>query len=500
MTGLVGRNGSGKSTVLNFIAGRIGAPLVTGLCTCSHPVRLLDQQAALSVRVMDLFGVSEPLMDLRRAVRGEPTKAAFEAIDWALEERLLAQLDRFGLSDVELSRTLGALSGGQQLRARLAALFFEAPEIVLLDEPTNALDRDGQVMVAQALRDHSRIHGGIALVASHDRQLLDHMDRIVSLDPDGGVTVFGGGWTAFAAARDANLARLQQASTRIQRQEKQSEAKRREAAVRQDRRARQGRQLRDGSQSKMLLDKAKEGAQNSASARISADMRKLAAQEREQAEIARQIEVKTPVHMDFPEVSLPPSKQILQLEDAVFAVGGQHIGPINLSLVGPARLRVSGPNGAGKSTLLRAVAGEIAPISGQVTRSVSCAVLDQNGGFSEESGSLIAAAEQAFPTLAKAQMRACLARAGFRGDAVHAPVQGLSGGEKMRARIALLGAGPEVPPLLLLDEPTNHLDLTALEALEIGVSHWRGAMIVVTHDDVFAQKMAFTGEVSGPFA
>ncbi|WP_193217639.1 ATP-binding cassette domain-containing protein [Roseobacter sp. TSBP12] len=500
VTGLVGRNGSGKSTLLNFIAGRVGAPLVTGTCTCSHPVRLLDQQAALSMRLMDLFGVTEPLLDLWRALRGEATKAAFEAIDWTLEERLLVQLDRFGLSDVELNRRLGTLSGGQQLRARLAALFFDAPEIVLLDEPTNALDRDGQAMVAQALRDHSRIHGGIACVASHDRHLLDQMDRIVSLDPDGGVTVFGGGWTAFAAARDADLARLEQASTRMQRQEKQTEAKRRESAARQDRRARQGRKLRDGSQSKMLLDKAKEGAQNSASGRIMAEARKKAALEGERAEIAQKIEVKTPVHMDFPAVHLPPTKQILQLGDAVFAVGGQHIGPINLSMVGPARLRVSGPNGAGKSTLLRAISGEIAPMSGQVNRLVPCAMLDQNGGFDQDTGSLIAAAEQAFPSVAEAQLRACLARAGFRGDAAHAPVQELSGGEKMRARIALLAASPEVPPLLLLDEPTNHLDLAALETLELGLSQWRGAMIVVTHDDVFAQKMAFTDVISGPFA
>jgi ATPase subunit of ABC transporter with duplicated ATPase domains len=178
----------------------------------------------------------------------------------------------------------------------------------------------------------------------------------------------------------------------------------------------------------------------------------------------------------------------LQLGDAVFAVGGQHIGPINLSMVGPARLRVSGPNGAGKSTLLRAISGEIAPMSGQVNRLVPCAMLDQNGGFDQDTGSLIAAAEQAFPSVAEAQLRACLARAGFRGDAAHAPVQELSGGEKMRARIALLAASPEVPPLLLLDEPTNHLDLAALEALELGLSQWRGAMIVVTHDDVLPKK------------
>ncbi|MBU1829260.1 MAG: ATP-binding cassette domain-containing protein, partial [Alphaproteobacteria bacterium] len=478
VTGLVGRNGSGKSTLLNFIAGRIGAPLVTGLCTCSHPARLLDQQANPLRRLMDLFGVTEPLLDLWRALRGEATKAAFETIDWTLEERLLAQLDRFGLSDVDLSRTLGTLSGGQQLRARLAALFFDAPEIVLLDEPTNALDRDGQAMVAQALRDHSRIHGGIALVASHDRHLLDQMDRIVSLDPDGGVTVFGGGWTAFAAARDADLARLQQTSARMVRQVKHTEAQRRESAARQDRRARQGRKLRDGSQSKLLLDMAKESAQSSASARITAEARKKAALEAERTEIAQKIEVRTPVHMDFPAVHVPPTKQMFQLDEAVFTVGDQKIGPISLSLVGPARLRLSGPNGVGKSTLLRAISGQIAPISGQVNRLVPCAMLDQNGGFSHDAGSLIAAAEQAFPSVAGAQLRACLARAGFRGDAAHAPVQDLSGGEKMRARIALLAARPEVPPLLLLDEPTNHLDLAALEALELGLSQWRGAMIV----------------------
>ncbi|WP_238379765.1 ABC-F family ATP-binding cassette domain-containing protein [Celeribacter ethanolicus] len=494
VTGLVGRNGSGKSSLLKFIAssGLTGATdlPVMGEVSLSGPVRLLDQSPDPQARLCELFGCAEAWADLRHALAGEPTRGAFEAVDWTLEDRMVAQLTRFGLPGMAPERRLGALSGGQQLRASLAALFFDAPEIILLDEPTNALDTEAREVLAAALKSHR----GIALVASHDRTLLEEVDRIVSLEPDGSVAQFGGGWSAFQTAREAERARLVAEADKAARALRQHRAQVEEAAARQARRARQGKALRDGSQSKMLLDKAKEGAEGAAGGRLRATARRQEALGAAQASAVNRIEVVTPVAMVFPEISLPATKQVLVLREAVFAIGDRRIGPITLSLTGPERLAISGPNGAGKSTLLRGIAGEIAPLSGEVIRPVKCARLDQSGGLAGP-GNLIEAARREHPHLEPADIRTALAQAGFRGDTALKPVAVLSGGERLRAAIALLGAGGDPAPLLLLDEPTNHLDLDALEALEEGLSQWRGALIVISHDAHFLRKL----EISARF-
>ncbi len=463
---------------------------VTGEISLSGPVRLLDQSPDPHARICDLFGCAEAWADLKRALAGEATSGAFEEVDWSLEERLSAQLDRFGLSDISPERRLGTLSGGQQLRAALAALFFDAPDILLLDEPTNALDTEAREVLQLALK----AHRGLALIASHDRALLETVDRIVSLEPDGSVTLFGGGWSAFQAAKTAERARLGAEADKAGRALRAHRAQSEEAAARQARRARQGKALRDGSQSKMLLDKAKEGAEGAAGGRLRATARRGEALDAAQAAVRERIEIVTPVAMVFPAIVLPATKQVLTLKEAVFAAGDHRVGPVSLSLTGPERLAILGPNGAGKSTLLRGIAGEIAPLSGEMSRPVKCARLDQTGGLTG-TGSLIEAARAEHPHLNPAEIRTALAQAGFRGDAALKPVAVLSGGERLRAAIALLGAGGDPAPLLLLDEPTNHLDLDALEALEEGLSQWRGALIVVSHDAHFLRKL----EISARF-
>ncbi|SFI75302.1 ATP-binding cassette domain-containing protein [Celeribacter neptunius] len=495
VTGLVGRNGSGKSTLLQFIAGQAGPPRISGALACSGPVRMLDQSPEVSQRVVDLFGRAADLTDMRRALAGQPTLGPFEAVDWTLEERITAQLTRFGLGQVPLDAPLRQLSGGQVLRAAQAAAFFEPPEILLMDEPSNALDAEARQILRAALDGFQ----GIALVASHDRALLERVDQIAALEPDGSMSLFGGGWSAFQAAREAERARLSTQADRAERAVKHHRAQAQEAAARQARRARQGKRLRDGSQSKMLLDKAKEGAESAAGGRLRATARRDAAAEQARLDVLARLERITPVAMRFPEVDLPANKLLIELDEVVLSCGDHEIGPVSLSLRGPARLHVTGPNGAGKSTLLRAMAGEILPVSGQVKRFCRVAHLDQSGGLAGV-GTLLDVAQAAHSELSRAEIRESLARVGFRGEAVLKPAASLSGGERLRAAIALVSASTDPPPLLLLDEPTNHLDLEAIEALETGLSAWRGAVVLVSHDPYFCRNLGNFSEFSLPSA
>lgn len=481
--GLVGRNGSGKSTLLNFIAGRVGAPLVVGACVCSGPVRLLDQSPNPNATLAALFGAQAALADLDAALSGR-FGGDMAQVDWTLDDRLRAALDRFGLSDMTLDRRVGTLSGGQRLRAALAACLFDAPEIVLMDEPTNNLDAEGRDLVARALAGHQ----GVAIVASHDRALLENVDRIVSLEPDGTARVFGGGYTGFAAERDARRARAQAQEARAGAALQRTQADLREAEARKARRARQGRALRDGSQSKLLLDAKKQSAETSGKAAQALARRKEGAAQSALEAARAAVEVVTPVGFALSEITVPAARRLLTIEALEIDAGPHRIGPLDLEMVGPARVEIAGPNGIGKSTVLRAITGELIPRAGRVSRHVRAAYLDQHVGLLRRDMSLLEAASAARPDLSHADLRAELAHAGFRGDHAERAVAALSGGERLRAGLCVVtaGAGTE---LLLLDEPTNHLDMDTLETLERALTGWGGGVIVVSHDAAFAQAI-----------
>ena len=484
--GLVGRNGSGKSTLLSFIAGQVGAPLVTGDVHVTGRLAKLDQTPDPTGTLVDLFGQTDALARQRAALAGEFT-GDMGTVDWTIDDRLTAHLTRFGLGDVALERPVGSLSGGQRLRAALAACLFDEPDVVLMDEPTNNLDSAGRAVVADALRAAK----GVVLVASHDRALLDTLPQIVSLEPDGSARLFGGGWSAFAADRDARRTRAEDTMKTAESGLRQARDAAREAEARAARRARQGRALRDGSQPKLLLDARAQSAENAgrAAARLAARQSGQAQGDLDAARAA--VEVVTPVSFALPQVSVASHRRLLSLQSVVFDAGAREIGPLSCDLVGPARLHLRGANGSGKSTLLRLIAGQGTPRAGHLTRHVPVAYLDQDVSLLEPSLPLLDAARAARPELAPDTLRVALAQAGFRGETALKPVASLSGGERLRAGLATVTAG-EAAPLLILDEPTNHLDLDALGALEGALRDWQGGLIVVSHDTAFVAAVGVT--------
>ncbi|HJS40141.1 MAG TPA: ATP-binding cassette domain-containing protein, partial [Sphingomicrobium sp.] len=190
-TGLAGRNGVGKSTLLRLIEGSL-APQA-GKVTVAGSLGMLSQtvQVAADETVADLFGASDALAVLRRAEEGLAGIGELAAADWTLESRLEAALARVGL-DASAGTRLAALSGGQMTRVKLAALVFKEPDFILLDEPTNNLDREGRAAVAALM---AGWRGG-AIVVSHDRELLETMDAIVELTSLG-ATTYGGNWSHY---------------------------------------------------------------------------------------------------------------------------------------------------------------------------------------------------------------------------------------------------------------------------------------------------------------
>jgi ATPase subunit of ABC transporter with duplicated ATPase domains len=490
-TGLVGRNGVGKTTLLRLVAGELTPQ--SGTVTIDGRVAVLRQ----SVRpgpdetIADLFGITSGLALLARAERGEASAHELVHADWTLETRMVAALAEFGL-DMPAGTPLLALSGGQATRAALAALTFATPDFLLLDEPTNNLDRGGRDAVIGLL---ARWKAG-AIVISHDRDLLDTMDAIVELTSLG-ATRYGGNWSHYRKRKALELAAarhdLADAERRVDEVRRNAQA----TAERQARRDSAGkRTARKGGIPKIILGGMKENAENTGAAgrRVA---ERLVREASEAAEFARQrIEVLQPMTVDIPSTGLASGKTVLRIDTVSAGYDPHHpvLENLSLSLIGPERVAVTGPNGSGKTTLLSVVTGSLAPFAGTVEVMTRFAMLDQRVSLLDPTLSIAGNFAALNPGADPTACRAALARFMFRADAALQIVGTLSGGQMLRAGLAaVLGTAP--PPLLILDEPTNHLDIGSIEAVEAGLRAYDGALIVVSHDEAFLEASGITRRV-----
>lgn len=484
--GLVGRNGVGKTTLLKIIAGdiapRTGAIAVSGRIAVLRQIVRVDADETIA----KLFGVSEALDVLARAERGEATESDLSSADWTLEARLAAALAQFNL-DAAAQTKLTTLSGGQRTRASLAAMVFAAPDFLILDEPTNNLDREGRAAVIALLAEW---RAG-AIVVSHDRELLEIMDAIVEMTTLG-VQRFGGNWSTYRARKALELAA---AEHDLAHAEKRIADVAETAQIVAERKARKDaagkRKAAKGDMPRILIGGLKRKAENTSGANA-----RLAERQREEAQAdaaaARQrIEVLQPLKVSLPSTHLAAQKEVLRLTDvtAGYAPGVPVISNLSFSITGPDRVAVSGANGSGKTTLLSLITGALQPWSGDVRVMTGFALLDQRVSLLDPALSIRDNFLVLNPAAEENACRAALARFMFRADAALQIAGTLSGGQMLRAGLACVLGGEILPSLLILDEPTNHLDIDSIEAVEAGLRAYDGALLVVSHDETFLEAI-----------
>ncbi|HEV7320911.1 MAG TPA: ABC-F family ATP-binding cassette domain-containing protein [Ensifer sp.] len=491
-TGLVGRNGVGKSTLLRLISGTL-APQA-GKVTVAGSLGILSQtvQVMADETVADLFGISEALAVLQRAEEGIATLDELAVADWTLETRMAETLARVGF-DASSETRLAALSGGQMTRVKLAALIFQQPDFILLDEPTNNLDREGRAAVAALM---ANWRGG-AIVVSHDRELLEEMDAIVELTTLG-ATTYGGNWSHYRERKALELASARHDLADAERRLAEVERKAQEVAERKAHKDAAGRRKRaKGDAPLLLLDARKERSE-----KTGGDNARLADRRREQAigdlmEARERVEILQPLTVRLPPTGLPTGRSVLQISDASvgYEAGKPVVDRLSLSIIGPERVALIGRNGSGKTTLLSLLTGELRPWSGRVQVQVAHAMLDQRVSLLDPRLSIRDNFRRLNPGASENACRAALARFMFRADAALQVVSSLSGGQMLRAGLACVLGGNSPPQLLILDEPTNHLDVDAIEAVEAGLSAYDGALLVVSHDRAFLEAIGITRRI-----
>ncbi|MET8955007.1 ABC-F family ATP-binding cassette domain-containing protein [Streptomyces sp. NPDC004393] len=487
-TGLVGVNGAGKSTLLKLIAGEL-VP-AEGTVRVAGEIGYLPQNVTLdtALRVDEALGIAAKRAALHAIEAGDVAEEHFAAVgdDWDVEERAEAMLGELGLGHIGLDRTIGEVSGGESVLLRLAALLLRRPDVLLLDEPTNNLDLYARRRLYAAVQAWS----GVMVVVSHDRELLDLVDQIADLRA-GEVVWFGGTFSAYeealAAEQEAaeRMVRVAEADVRKQKRELA------DAQVKLARRKRYGQRMWDSKREpKIVMGGRKRAAQESAGKHRILHEERLAEARERLDEAAGAVRDDDEIRVDLPYTAVPPGRSVLTLRDLELTYGARVAG--GLDLHGPERIALIGRNGAGKTTLLRTIAGELQPVTGEVTAHVPLRFLPQRLDVLDDGLTVAQNVARFAPGATDNRVRARLARFLFRGARADQPAGTLSGGERFRAALAALMLAEPAPQLLMLDEPTNNLDMASVRQLTTALESYEGALIVATHDMPFLESIGIT--------
>ncbi len=497
LTALVGANGAGKSTLLRILTGEITAD--AGTVSRSGTLAYVPQDITLTAnsRAASVMGLAPVLAALRAIESGSVDPTHYDTVgdDWDVEARASAVLASLGLPTDTLERTIGELSGGEATRLALAAALLKRPDVLLLDEPTNNLDSLASAQVLRALK--ARV--GATLVVSHDRSLLTNVTAIGELR-HGRLRWFGGAIDDYEATLEAERATAAQqvrtAKADVARQHRELRTHVKGAAKKQ----REGARAAKQAGLPKIVANAKKGAAQQTQARVTAVHEdRLAEAQNRLASAQDAAQRDREIRVDLSGTEVPTRRDVAALAACELRTGTV----VDAVIQGPERIVLAGPNGSGKTTLLRTLLGALAPAAGTATVSVPMGYLPQRLDVLDSELSVIDNVRMRAPGVSPHESRAGLARFLFRGNVADALAGTLSGGERLRAALAAVLLARPAPQLLLLDEPTNNLDFASRAHLIEALADYRGALVVVSHDADFVNRIGVTREwvlADGSFA
>lgn len=475
---LVGRNGSGKTSILKCISGEVplvsgtgdekfsfsisGAPKIGYLQQVSLNDELTLRQEILSA-YKDVVGLENKSQILLDKMSENPSDENVGAYSRAMErfeniggylykKEYLTAVSKFGFSAEDLDKKLSCFSGGQRTKIALMKLLLEKPDVLLLDEPTNHLD----IAAVEWLEGYLKNYKNSVVIVSHDRMFLDRIVGVVYEIEYGVTTRYKGNYTAF-------LAQKQQAYDKA---------------------------LKDAKWKSAEIDRLRKIVE-----RFRYKATKAAMAQSKLKEIERLGTVETPRRFDTSTFASSFQPEYESVRDALFVkdlVFGydKPLGEISLAVERGQKIGVIGSNGTGKSTLLKTITGLIPPLSGDVRFGVKTRVgyFDQTIAATKSELSVLEDFRAEFPELNDGEIRKTLGGFLLSGDDVFKCVKDLSGGEKVR--LALSKIFRRRPNFLILDEPTNHMDIIGKETLEKLLMDFSGTVIVVSHDRYLINRVA----------
>ncbi len=466
--GLVGRNGTGKSTLLRLIREEVSQP------TSQSPIRL-NQGAKLGWVAQEVAASDETILDVvlacdeeRHALMQEADTATdpdrigeihMRLVDidaWSAEARAAEVLMGLGFTQADLARPTREFSGGWRMRAAIAGVLFSQPDLLLLDEPTNYLDLEGAAWLEGYLIKYPHT----VILVSHDRDLLNRCVTHTMALEHCQLTLCAGGYDDWLKLRAAKLAQLE---------------------------SQKAKQDADRKHLQAFVDRFKAKASKARQAQSRVKM------------LEKMQDVSIPISERTTPFSFPVSKDqlappLLELQNADLGYGDDALilRGVDLRLDPDDRIAIVGTNGQGKTTLVKSIAQRLPLMAGSRKAPKSIRI----GYFSQDQMDELTEGDNVLDHVRRAlpggepvsKQRAVAAAMGFPHEKVDTKIEKLSGGEKVRLLLGLMAM--EKPHILILDEPTSHLDIDSREALIYALNDFRGAVLLITHDVFLAEATA----------
>jgi len=461
--GLIGANGSGKSSLFALLRGELHAdqgevdfPARWRVAYVAQETPALERTALdyaidgdTTLRKIEAgLAAAETADDGHRI--GELHAAMGDADAYTVRSRAEQLLHGLGFSHEQMGEPVASFSGGWRMRLNLAQALMCPSDLLLLDEPTNHLDLDAILWLEEWLKRYA----GTLLIVSHDRDFLDGVVDVVAHIDNKKLRRYSGNYSSFERQRAAAVV-----LAGAQYEKQQRERAHLESFI------------------ERFRAKATKAKQAQSRMKMLAKMEELAP-----------LHVSAPFSFEFREpLRAPDPLLVLEDADAGYKMQGEPdrivVRGINFSLQSGQRYGLLGINGAGKSTLIKTIAGELAPLAGKAIFNKGLAV----GYFAQHQIEMLRHDESPLWHLSRIttnvreqELRNYLGSFNFPGDMATTSIETFSGGEKARLALALIVW--QRPNLLLLDEPTNHLDLETREALTVALAQFEGTLVLVSHD------------------
>ena len=492
---VVGNNGVGKSTLLKIITG-----VIPGQYRSTHRTYYVPQDVTQfdGMTVAAAIGIEQKLKSLKRAVNGVANATDIVTLDddWLLEERCQSSFEQWGLKDVHLDRAMATLSGGQKTKVLLSGIIIHQPELVLLDEPSNHLDR----VTRQKLYEYIASTTDTLLVVSHDRSLLNLLNVVCEISK--GKTVrYGGGYDFYVQQKQIEKDALIHGVKIKEQALKKAAGVERELVERKQKLDARGKKRRSKvGLPKIVLNVRQDNAEKSTARLKGVHAVKIGvlSDELKESRAARAAIDKIRMNLISPE--LHAGKEIILLNSVNHTCQGRLLwsDPIDLAIYSGDRVALKGPNGSGKTTLIKIMLGQITPAPGSIVK------IPTNPIYIDQDYSLITPNRTVYEQaqhfngemLQEHEVKIRLNRFLFGKNFWDRKCNALSGGEKMRLVLCCLMIGNQSPDVMVLDEPTNNLDLQNIGILTSAIKDYTGTLIVVSHDDLFLEEIGITRDIS----
>lgn len=488
---LVGNNGAGKSTLLKIMAGVL-QPSGGVMQVDSVPYYIPQLFGQFNnITIAQALRIEDKLKALQAILGGDVTEENLTVLNdnWTIEERCKEALIHWGLEELDLHQEMATLSGGQKTKVFLAGIAIHQPEIVLLDEPSNHLDKSGRALLYEFIQSASCT----LIVVSHDRKLLNLLDTVCELSKRG-IVVYGGNYDFYREQKmiEGNALDLDiRSKEKALRKARETE---RETAERQQKLDARGKKKQEKAGLPTIsMNTFRNNAEKSTARIKGVHAEKTDTISQGLNELRKELPEMDKMKLGFDNSTLHKGKILFTANDINHRYGDRSLWKqaLTFQITSGERIALKGLNGSGKTTLINIILGKLEPASGTVSRADNRAVyIDQDYSLIDNDLQVYEQAQRFNDAaLLEHEIKTRLTRFLFTKDYWDKPCSSLSGGEKMRLMLCCLTISDKTPDIIVLDEPTNNLDIQNIEILTVAVNEYKGTLIVVSHDEYFLEQI-----------